>query len=213
MSGRWMTAGDRFAGYRADVPGARGDGAVANLPTRMVLQRLCRTAHDVGVAQVSVAVIADRIGISERATKYALARLERDAVITRAVRGTGNRHGTQPRATVYVLHPLPDVDGVLWPDPDWLALQWSVYVTSRWWLALDRANRQAVRDAWAGVDNPGGAGLLRASLGPTTGKPLPDSSQVTTQKQDPPRTHPKAAARARGRLALLTATSQRQDQP
>ena len=208
-----MTAGDRFAGYRHDVPGAQGDGTVDNFATRSVLRELCRVAHDAGVAQVSVATIAGRLGVSERTVRRALARLARDGWVTRAVRGTGNRHGTQPRGSVYVIHQLPDSNGELWPHAEWLSLQWSVYVGTRRWTALDRANRQAVRDAWTGVDNSTPAGLLADSQGPTSGQPCPHSSQGDSQigevpatpvHVESPRIHPRAAARARGRFALVT---------
>jgi len=205
-----MTAGNRTVLYRSDVPGARGDGRVDNFATRAVLRELCAIAHHAGIAAVLTSVIGDRTGLSDSSTRRALARLERDGWVQRAVRGVGNRHGTDPRASVYVLRPLPDVNGQLWPDPDWVGEQWPQYTLTRYFQRLDRAARAAVRDTrtallTAPVDNSYNRSVW--GLQPVT----PDRPKQGEQEEQEPATpvHPRAAARARGRLALLTATQER----
>lgn len=206
MSGIWSKAGGRTALYRSDVP-ARGDGAASNLVTRTVLRDLCWWAHDAGVATVYTATIAERVGVSRSTVIRALARLERDGWVTRAVRGTGNRVGVGTRASVYVLRPLPDVDGNLHPEPQLVAERWPAYAVSHWFLPLSRGNRAAVRMAHQAALNPvenvppDGSNYVPAlnqlSVSPDT--PI----QVEEELEPPvPRVHPRAAARARHRLTV-----------
>jgi len=210
MSGRWMTAGNRTTLYRSDVPGARGDGTVDNTATRAVLRELCAISHHAGIAAVLTSVIGERTGLSRSSTLRALARLERDGWIQRAVRGVGNRHGTDPRASVYVLRPLPDINGELWPDPDWVGQQWPAYTLTRYFQRLDRRARAAVRDTrsallTAPVDNS-----YKVSVSALQGV-TPDAPKQGEQEEQVPakRVHPRVAARARGRFALIAATQER----
>lgn len=148
MSGRWMTASDRFTGYRHDVKGARGDGRVSPLVVRSVLHQLCRIAHDAGIAQISVQRLCQSTGASPATVKRALKRLAEDGVIVRAVKGTGNRVGTDPRQSVWVIRQLPDIDGAPWPSRDWLAEQFARYADSDRWGALNSPARRVVRSTW-----------------------------------------------------------------
>jgi hypothetical protein len=107
---------------------------------------------------------------------------------------------------VWMIRPLPDSDGVLRPDPEWVASQWFKYMGTRRWQRLSNSARKAVREAVdqallapsSPVDNP----LLPASRTPTTGKPLPVNTQEELQVSRGP-VHPQAAARARRKLRLV----------
>jgi hypothetical protein len=177
-----MTAGDHAAAYR----GGSGDGLVGDLATRAVLRELCRIAHDAGVAEASVATLARRVGISERTCQYALARLQRDGLLRRPVRGTGNRHGSAPRGSVWVLARLPDDEGRMRPDVECVARGWAQYLRTRRWERLGAAAREAVRDARHAppgpVDNSPAAALLAASGSPTSGKYSPHIHKEETQE-------------------------------
>lgn len=219
MAGRWMTAGNRTALYRADVP-VRGDGVVTNYVARGVLRELCAVAHDAGIAHVLSAVLAERLGVSDRHVRRALARLERDGWITRPVRGGGNRmNKDQPRASVYVLRPLPDADGHLWPDPEWVGHQWPAYAQTPRFLHLSRGNRAAVRMAAQAalhrlpeetpaapgtVDNrPGEESNNRTALAQQPDSPVRPITRKQELQAPAVRQHPRAARRRAGRLTVI----------
>lgn len=202
-----MTAGDRTALYRFDVP-ARGDGLASNVITRAVLRELCRVAHDAGIASVFLAVVAERVGVSEKQAKRALARLLRDGWIQRPVRGVGNRVGTGPRASVYVIRTLPDADERLWPDPEWVTARWAEYVVTPRFLALSPANRLAVRTSRQATLGPLDGFNKGTALSQQGDSPVPHT-QGHEQEEVPARVHPRVAARARGRLALIAAKEPR----
>lgn len=216
MSGRWMAAGGRFAHY--SEPGHAGPGSAGNVVTRAVLRELCLIAADAGIVHTFTAILAQRVGISDRQARRALARLESDGWITRPIRGIGNRGGTSPRASVYVLRPLPDAEGKVWPDPDWVAEQWPRYASSRHFVPLERAIQRQIHTArrmtlWTGpqpVDNPASgpaSGQLQPDrTGPTTGPACPPVTKKTTTTPPPAppaRAHPAAVARARAQLKAV----------
>jgi len=209
-----MTAGNRTALYRSDVP-ARGDGTVSNRDTRAVLRELCAIAHHAGIAHTSVGILADRLGVSKRVVIRATQRLQGDGWVTRPVRGVGNRVNVDPRASTYVLRPMPDADGRMWPDPEWVGEQWPQYALTPRFLALSRANRAAVRmalhEALGAVDNSE-TGADDESNKVTALSQQGDSPAPPRQVNEKPtgplpagRVHPQAAARARGRMALVAA--------
>lgn len=195
-----MTAGDRFAEYRSDVPGAHGDGLASNLVTRAVLRELCRTCHDSGVVQIGIVRLQTRIGVSPPTIKRALARLQSDEWITRAVRGTGNRHDSTPRETVWVLHQLVDAKGEYWPNADWVQQSWQAYLLTERYLRLSNFNRRAVLEAFSGaVDNP----LLGISEPSTRDQPRSHMSQDRSLNTG---VHYREAERRRRRLRVMEAT-------
>jgi len=155
-----MTAGNRTALYPNGV-GAEGDGWASNRTCTAILRELCVRSHGAGVVQRSVQQLADDLHLSSRTIIYGLQRLTCDGWIHRAVRGTGNRH--QPgdsRESVYVLNPLPDSNGEMWPASDWLGEQWVVYVDTLRFKALSHNAQMAVK---AAVDNRSAGGLLSDS--------------------------------------------------
>jgi hypothetical protein len=200
-----MTAGDRCADYREGA--GSGDGLASNLLTRAVLRELCRVAHDAGIAQVGVVRLAARIGAGERSVRYALQRLQRDGAITLALRGTGNRHGSEARESVWVLHPLRTGTGLLLPEADWLNEAWLRYLDTPRWCRWSRPAQHAVAAARQPVENV----LLAASQPPTSGNPLPHISLDRSLEGGPPRQqqrHPQAARRARSRFAVISGDKQ-----
>lgn len=141
-----MTAGDLFDGYRH---GAYDPAGVASANScRQVLRELCRVAHDAGVAQISTERLADRLGLSLSTVKRALKRLKTDGYIRRPVKGTGNRQGSEPRQSVWVLRPLTDRSGR--PLPDHAKIQSGLvkYQQSTRFLALSATLRAEVLAAW-----------------------------------------------------------------
>lgn len=106
MSGPWMTAVDRFPGYRA------GSGEtlhrVSSQACRAVLREIARIANDAGVAHVWELQLVERTGWSRRQVSYALAQLQRDGWLWQARRGMGGRLAySKPHPSIWVLRPLP----------------------------------------------------------------------------------------------------------
>jgi len=192
-----MRAGDRCGLYRHDSEPA--PGSASNFATRSVLRELCKVATDAGVAQIGHDRMAERLGIGKRTMVYALQRLMADGWVTRAVRGTGNKHGVKNRENVYVIAFLPDLDGNLGPDHGWVWEAWSGYTETSRYLRLTPQNRQAVRDArWP---------LLSANQPPTKCTPLqPNNNYRELETVPGPRAqqrHPRAADRARQRFEVI----------
>lgn len=105
MSGPWMTAVDRFPGYR---PGAEGLHRVSPQACRAVLREIARIANDAGVAHVWRLQLQERTGWSKGQVAYALAQLQRDGWLWQARRGVGGRLAySKPQPTIWVMRPLP----------------------------------------------------------------------------------------------------------
>ena len=155
MSKQCILAARRMAAYRTDVP-AKGDGKAGNFRTLTILRELSVIAHDAGVVQVGVRHLADRVGASERSVRFCLQRLAEDGWIVEAVRGTGNRYRPgDPRASVYVLRPMPDTNGELNPAGEWLSGQWAKYTVTARWMGLSRHHQAAIAAAvWARYESP-----------------------------------------------------------
>lgn len=209
MSGKWMIAGNRTALYRSDIP-AQGDGIASNMVCRAVLRELCAIGHDAGTVHVLSVELAARVGVTPRQVQRAVARMVADGWVQRPVRGVGNRMNIDPRASVYVLRPLPDADGRLWPDPEWVADRWSAYSQTGRFMYLSRANRAAVRmavlTALTPVDNSESA-AADISNNRTVLTQQPDSTvaPITIKQEERPvrPPHPRTVARARSNMKLI----------
>lgn len=141
-----MNAGDLFDGYRH---GAYDPAGVASANAcRQVLRELCRVAHDAGIAQISTERLSDRLGLSLSTVKRALKRLKTDGFILRPVRGTGNRQGSEPRQSIWVLRPLVDRSGRALPDHKKIAHGLVTYQQSSRYLRLSSSLRAEVIAAW-----------------------------------------------------------------
>lgn len=153
MSGHWMTAGDLFDGYRHGAYDPAG--TVSANACRQVLRELCRVAHDAGIAQISTERLADRLGLSLSTVKRALKRLKNEGYILRPVKGTGNRQGSEPRQSVWVLRRLPDRKGRLLPGEDRVRGSLLSYQQSSRFLRLSESLRVQVLQDWHTLNETG----------------------------------------------------------
>lgn len=219
MSGKWITAANRSQAYPRRTRGERGNGVVSDMLTGSVLRELARIAHDAGIVQVGVPRLADSLNVSPRAILHALKRLQTDRWIDLALRGTGNRWNSAPRESVYVLRRLPDADGVLRPDADWLAQQWLTYTSTRRFRGYDKRSRQAIRAVWSGDSEP-------VDNGPTRGTPesyyvkvngllseRPFTTPHKEETQEEARVHPREAERRRGRMRVVQDAAPEPEEP
>jgi biotin operon repressor len=148
-----MTAGDLFDGYRYGSFDPEGKASANSC--RQVLRELCRVAHDAGIAQIGTERLAERLGLSRHTVMRALKRLKTDGVISQPVRGTGNRQGSEPRQSVWVIRPLPDRNGRTLPDPARVKAALVKYQQSTRWLSLSESLRLEVLQAWHDLNMPG----------------------------------------------------------
>ena len=164
-----MTAGDLFDGYRYGSFDPEGKASANSC--RQVLRELCRVAHDAGIAQIGTERLAERLGLSRRTVMRALKRLKTDGVISQPVRGTGNRQGSEPRQSVWVIRPLPDRNGRVLPEPARVKAAVLKYQQSSRWLGLSESLRLEVLQAWHDMNTPGLVTVTPPAGGSPVGKP------------------------------------------
>lgn len=186
MSGRWKKAADLTVLYSE----GRGNGTASNMVTRAVLRELCWISHDVGIVQASVATIAQRLGIAERSVQRALARLQDDRVIVRAIRGNSGGGWNNGNASVYVIRRLPDARGDYHPDPEWINHRWRVaWLASPRWQKIKRKNQRIIREIWSGRADDEHSAEMLAESPQTISLPIPLVAEVTTEEVSLPDSH------------------------